>query len=432
MKPAWIILPVGTGSTTQIEERSATQQDSPQVSETILQLLREWPPGFGGVERVAHELASVWGGRVYSFDSQRQAGHASDPCLVTYPRQVLPCCPPVARLRLPWPSQTLGKLLLSSQHLHGHLPSPGVLLLLVTAKVLNPRRRVTAHWHSFLERSPGLSGRLFLFYQWLALRLLPLLDGVITTSPVLAEALIHQGCRAKRVQVLPCCLSSAQEQQLLAIPARTVASKRPMRVLFIGRLASYKRLDWLLIALAELKQGWELHIVGDGPHRDAFQHLSHSLMGPDAPVTFLGQLDEATKLQQIARADVLVLPSDRSNEAFGIVQLEAMAAGIPALAFERKRSGMGWVCQLEGLQWTQTPENLSNVLSLLMDDPQKRHELGLEARKRYQELFARPHWLNTLQAWTQSPPRQNSAEETPTDQDAETQKRHSHKHNTTN
>ena len=36
----------------------------------VEQLLREWPPGYGGVERVAHEMASVWGGAVYSFDVQ--------------------------------------------------------------------------------------------------------------------------------------------------------------------------------------------------------------------------------------------------------------------------------------------------------------------------------------------------------------------------
>ena len=239
-----------------------------------LQVLREWPPGFGGVERVAHELASVWGGRVYSFDPQRQAGQSSDSCPVTYPRQVLPCSPPIARMQLPWPSRRLVTLLLSGDHLHGHLPSPGVLMLLVAAKVLRPRRRVTVHWHSFLERSPGFSGQLFLSYQWLALKCVPLLDGVVTTSPVLSDELVRQGCRSRRVQVLPCCLSQEQEQKLLAIPPRPADPARPMRVLFIGRLASYKRLDWLLNALAELPRRWELQIVGDGPHREAFETLS--------------------------------------------------------------------------------------------------------------------------------------------------------------
>ena len=46
----------------------------------VEQLLREWPPGYGGVERVAHELANVWGGAVYSLDVQRQAAMGDDPC----------------------------------------------------------------------------------------------------------------------------------------------------------------------------------------------------------------------------------------------------------------------------------------------------------------------------------------------------------------
>ena len=48
----------------------------------VEQLLREWPPGYGGVERVAHELASVWGGAVYSLDVQHQALTAKDPLAV--------------------------------------------------------------------------------------------------------------------------------------------------------------------------------------------------------------------------------------------------------------------------------------------------------------------------------------------------------------
>ena len=39
----------------------------------VQQLLRDWPPGFGGVERVAHELGSFWGGDVYSLDVQGMA-----------------------------------------------------------------------------------------------------------------------------------------------------------------------------------------------------------------------------------------------------------------------------------------------------------------------------------------------------------------------
>ena len=53
---------------------------------SVVQLLREWPPGYGGVERVAHELASVWGGAVYSFDVQGQSALVEDPLPVLYSR----------------------------------------------------------------------------------------------------------------------------------------------------------------------------------------------------------------------------------------------------------------------------------------------------------------------------------------------------------
>ena len=97
----------------------------------VEQLLREWPPGYGGVERVAHEMASVWGGAVYSFDVQRHEAVGQDPLPVTYPRRRLPSTKTFGRLHVPLPSLALWRLLRSQTPLHGHLPSPGVLLVLL-------------------------------------------------------------------------------------------------------------------------------------------------------------------------------------------------------------------------------------------------------------------------------------------------------------
>lgn len=366
------------------------------------QLLREWPPGYGGVERVAHELANVWGGTVFSLDVQGQAPRAEDPLTVTYPRQRLPCFPAMGRLLLPRPSWPLWRLLRSPEPLHGHLPSPGVLLILLIARLVQPKRRVTAHWHCFLEPTSGWSDSLFAFYQSMALGLLPWASEVITTSPLLADELRRRGCRADRLQVLPCCLSESQEQALLALPTRTVTRRMVtrgmvLRVLFIGRLDSYKRLDWLLEDLSRLDHPWELKVVGDGPKRRAFEALALELGLGAGPVRFLGRLSEDDKLKLLEWACVLVLPSDRSNEAFGIVQLEAMAAGIPALAFKRPRSGMGWVGQLPGLAWSQSPEDLPQVLRDLAAQPALRIELGTQARQRYLRLFARRIWTLRLE-----------------------------------
>ena len=108
-------------------------------------------------------------------------------------------------------------------------------------------------------------------------------------------------------------------------------------------------------------------------------------------------MNEIQKQEQIANSDVLVLPSDRSNEAFGIVQLEAMAAGRIALAFDQPRSGMGWVGRLPGLPWSQTPEGLVEVLKRLADQPTLRQQLCAQSRDRYRMLFARRVWLEQLE-----------------------------------
>ena len=138
--------------------------------------------------------------------------------------------------------------------------------------------------------------------------------------------------------MLPCSLSKEQEEAGLALAPPVARDGIPLRVLFIGRLDSYKRLDWLIRALAHLTSPWRLAVVGDGPKRKDFEQLAHRLFLQTSPVTFHGRLSETSKLQQLAASDVLVLPSDRSNEAFGIVQLEAMAAGRPSLAFNHPRS----------------------------------------------------------------------------------------------
>ena len=367
----------------------------------IQQLLREWPPGFGGVERVAHELGHCWGGVTYSLDVQRQACLRQDALEVTYPRERLRSIGVGGRLHVPLPTRSLISLVASSEPLHGHLPSPAVLMLLVLARLLRPRRMVTAHWHCFLETTPGLSGRLFGLYQWIALRVLPYLSAVVTTSPVMSAELQRCGCSPAKVVVLPCCLSASQEQSAMAVPLPVVQEGEPLRILFIGRLDSYKRLDWLLEALAVLQSPWRLSVVGEGPNRGRFEHIAQQLFFSQLRtdpkmVQFHGRLPELEKQAQIAASDVLVLPSDRSNEAFGIVQLEAMASGRIALAFDQPRSGMGWVGQLPGLPWSQSPEGLVEVLQRLADQPQMRSLMSMKARDRYKTLFARSVWLEQL------------------------------------
>ena len=70
-------------------------------SVAIQQLLREWPPGYGGVERVAHELGNRWGGVMFRLDVQGHASLRDDALPVLYPRKRLRSIKVFGRLYLP-------------------------------------------------------------------------------------------------------------------------------------------------------------------------------------------------------------------------------------------------------------------------------------------------------------------------------------------
>jgi glycosyltransferase involved in cell wall biosynthesis len=128
--------------------------------------------------------------------------------------------------------------------------------------------------------------------------------------------------------------------------------------------------------LGEMIGDWQLEIAGDGPARPEVE----ALMKPFAPrVTFLGLLDRAAMAQAYARASLFFWPG--VNEAYGMVYLEAQAAGLPVVA--QDRPGVRDVL-LAGAHPTPEagPKALAQVLNQLLDDPDARHLLGTKARQR--------------------------------------------------
>lgn len=104
-------------------------------------------------------------------------------------------------------------------------------------------------------------------------------------------------------------------------------------LLYVGRVAASKGVDILLQTcqiLNKRKLDFRLSIVGDGPEREQFMKLTHSLY-LDGKVSFLGFIPHGEKLWDIYRsADIFVFPS--RSEALGLVLLEAMARGLPIVA----------------------------------------------------------------------------------------------------
>ena len=309
----------------------------------IYQLLREWPPGYGGIERVAHELASTLGGTVWSFDVQSNSSKYSDPLTVEYCRQRIPCFNPFGRLFIPLPSSYILKLLLSPVPLVGHLPSPGVLLLLICARLLRPNRDVIVYWHSFLSPVSSFHGFLFSVYQSFALFLAPFFSFVITTSPSLSNCLVQSGCDPRKTIIIPCCLNSFQEDLALSFDI----SFRQQIVLCHFCISEDLIVinDWtgfcMLCAISALHGNYP--VVMDPI--DLYWRPSPKLYHFKDQVVFHGRLPESSKYQLIRDADLLVLPSDSCNEAFGIVSLRLWPPAVSHLHLTLTVLN-GWVCDL--------------------------------------------------------------------------------------
>ena len=161
----------------------------------------------------------------------------------------------------------------------------------------------------------------------------------------------------------------------------------PPRALFIGRLEKYKGLDFLLRALEQVPE-LRLDIVGTGPEMNRLRTLSRALAVDDR-VKWWGEYPDEDLPRRMADADFLVLPSVTVEEMFGLVLLEAMAAGRPIITTQLP-SGVREV-NLPGVTGLEVPirhvEALADAMRTLAHDPELRQRMGEAGRGRVAERF---------------------------------------------
>ncbi|MDE0142210.1 MAG: glycosyltransferase [Caldilineaceae bacterium] len=167
---------------------------------------------------------------------------------------------------------------------------------------------------------------------------------------------------------------------------RTQYNDLPL-LLFIGRLRHYKGVDVLIRAMHRIRA--KLLIVGTGPMQEAWQSLAQTedLAGK---VFFLGDASERECLAARYAADLFVLPSTNRAEALGIVQLEAMACGMPVVCTELG-TGTSYVNRngVTGLVVAPSdPQALAAAINRLLVSPALRAKMGSEGRRRVREEFS--------------------------------------------
>ena len=159
------------------------------------------------------------------------------------------------------------------------------------------------------------------------------------------------------------------------------------RAIFIGRLLNYKGLDVLLRALERVPD-LRLDIVGSGPEGPRLRTLAQALAITDR-VRWYGEYPDEDLPRRMADADFLVLPSVTVEEMFGLVVLEAMAAGRPVVTTALP-SAVREV-NVPGETGLEVPlrdvAGLAQALDKLSRDPDLRKKMGEAGRKRVANQF---------------------------------------------
>lgn len=184
----------------------------------------------------------------------------------------------------------------------------------------------------------------------------------------------------------------------IAEEARLIQKTHPGPIiLFVGRLVYYKGAEYLVRAMQGLDA--TLLVVGDGPMKTELESLAAEAGVADRTV-FLGRVGHARKLACLHAADMLVLPSTHRSEAFGQVQLEAMACGKPVISTEIG-TGVSYVNQHGQTGLVLPPADVSSLgraIQKLIDDPALAGEFGRNGRARVEAEFTSERMLERIGA----------------------------------
>lgn len=205
-------------------------------------------------------------------------------------------------------------------------------------------------------------------------------EAVIVPSPSVAEvAEERSGIPREKIVVIP----NAVDPAAFAAAGRTDRSDQPVReIAFIGRLDPVKRVGDLIEAMQKLNGQTRLSIYGDGDLRHELADQIEKL-GLSDRVRMRGTVPAAEALGQ---CDVLVLPSEA--EGFGLVLIEAMAAGVPVVATDapgirdvirHERTGL--------LVPVGQPDALAGAISCLAADDDLRRRLIEQGRREVDQRF---------------------------------------------
>lgn len=244
--------------------------------------------------------------------------------------------------------------------------------------------KIVLYWHSDVVKQK----KLMLLYSPIMERFLKRADAIIVASEGIIKGSSYLAPYRGKCVFIPFAVNeeiARRGMSYLSVGKMKIRSN--VNFLFVGRLVYYKGVEVLLRAFTQVENG-ELTIIGNGELEKELKDFAQR-QGISEKVHFLGKLGEEDLYKAYEACDVFILPSVAKSEAFGLVQLEAMAYGKPVINTNLP-SGVPEVSldRLTGL--TVEPgdeEELATAMRWMIKHPQERQKMGIEARRRVDENY---------------------------------------------
>jgi len=219
-------------------------------------------------------------------------------------------------------------------------------------------------------------------------------DRIVVTTAFMAEQAQKLGCAPSKILQLPIGI------RLERFPwsPRHWSPGETLKILSVSRLVEKKGIAYALRAVSRIAAAGvavEYTVIGDGALRADLSRLAFDL-GIDRAVRFRGALGREAVLEELARAQLFLLPSvtadDGDAEGQGMVLQEAQACGIPVIA--TRHGGLAEGC-LEGISAILVPERDEGALAAAIQKMLDRHREWPEMGKAGRQLVETRYRLET-------------------------------------
>ena len=355
----------------------------------ILQFSKFYPPFHGGIESVAYELT----------EGLNALGFATDVLCAAMDRNTtVESSPSGYRITR---AGSMGRVLSTSiapalihllhqagaqyDIIHLHMPNPMAALAMW---LVRPKAKLVTHWHSDVVHQK----RALKLYEPLQRWILKRSDAIIATSEsyfLASDAL--QAWRDK-VEVIPLGIRPPpiNNQTTTENTKKIRAQFGNRKIIFaLGRMTGYKGFDTLIDAAKLVDDDAVILVGGSGGLLKTYrERVLHD--GLENKIHFIGRIPDEEMSAYFAAATLFCLPSNARSEAFGVVLLEAMAAGKPIVATNIPGSGVPWVNQ-HGITGFNVPicdgAALAGSINLILGDEKLAHKMGAAGRDRFYREF---------------------------------------------